>query len=88
MLLSTNCPGFKEISSTTTLGILGNPTIDNFHVKNNTTQVQTTDFTASTIRKILATTESIFEPLGLLSPAVIAYKIFLQKLWQEKTTMR
>ena len=33
---------------------------------------------------MLATTASIFDPLGLLSPAVIAYKIFLQKLWQDK----
>ena len=31
-----------------------------------------------------ATTPSIFEPLGLLIPAVIAYKLFLQKLWQDK----
>ena len=43
-----------------------------------------TDSTASTKRKVLATTASIFDPLGLLSPAVIAYKIFLQKLWQDK----
>ena len=64
--------------------LLRNPTIDNFQVKNNTTQVQPTDFTASTNRKMLATTASIFEPLGQLSPAVIAYKIFLQKLWQDK----
>ena len=33
---------------------------------------------------VLATTASIFDPLGLLSPAVIAYKIFLQKLWPDK----
>ena len=33
---------------------------------------------------MLATTASIFDPLGLLSPAVIAYKIFLQKLWQDE----
>ena len=33
---------------------------------------------------MLATTASIFDPLGLLSPAVIAYKLFLQKLWQDK----
>jgi len=68
----------------TTLGLLWNPAIDNFQVKNNTTQVQPTDSTASTNRKVLATTASIFEPLGLLSPAVIAYKIFLQRLWQDK----
>jgi len=33
---------------------------------------------------VLAITASIFDPLGLLSPAVIVYKIFLQKLWQDK----
>jgi len=32
---------------------------------------------------VLATTASIFDPLGLLSPAVIAFKIYLQKLWQD-----
>jgi len=46
--------------------------------------VQPTDSTASAKRKVLATTASIFDPLGLLSPAVIAFKIFLQKLWQDK----
>jgi len=52
---------------------------------NNTTQVQTSNCTASTKRKMVATTALIFDPLGLLSPAVIAYKIFLQKLWQNKS---
>ena len=46
--------------------------------------MQQTNSTVSTKRKVLATTASIFDPLGLLSPAVIAYKIFLQKLWQNK----
>jgi len=46
--------------------------------------VQKTNSTASTKRRVLATTASIFDPLGLLSPAVIAYKIFLQKLWQDR----
>ena len=57
---------------------------DQLQVKNSITQVQLTDFTASTKRKVLATTASIFDPLGLLSQAGIAYKIFLQKLWQDK----
>jgi hypothetical protein len=35
-------------------------------------------------RRVLAITAFIFVPLGLLSPAVIANKIFLQKLWQDK----
>ena len=30
-----------------------------------------------------ATTPSIFKPLGLFGTAVIDYKIFLQKLWQD-----
>jgi len=46
--------------------------------------VQTTNSTASTKRKVLAITASIIDPPGLLSPAVIPYKIFLQKLWQDK----
>ena len=74
----------KENKFQTRLGLLRKPTIDNFQVKNNTTQVQPTDSTASTNRKMLATTASICEPLGLLSPAVIAYKIFLEKLWKDK----
>jgi len=53
MLLSTNRPVVKEISSTTTFRLLLNPTSLNFQVKNNTTQVQTTNSTASTKRKVL-----------------------------------
>jgi len=67
----------------TTLGLLWNPTNDQLQVKN-TIQVQLTDSTVSTKRRVTATRASIFDPLGLLSPAVIAYKIFLQKLWQDK----
>jgi len=63
----------------TTLGLLWNPRNDQLQVKN-ITQVQITGCTASTKCKVLATTASIFDPHGLLSPAVIAYKIFLQKL--------
>jgi len=46
--------------------------------------MHSTDSPASTKRKVLAIRASIFDPLGLLSPAVVAYKIFLQKLWQDK----
>jgi len=67
ILLSTNCSVFKKIISTTTLGLLRNTTIDIFQVKNNTTQVQQTNSTASTKRKILATILSIYDPLGTLS---------------------
>jgi len=68
----------------TTLGLLWIPTADQLQVRNNTTQVLPFNATGSTKRKVLAITASIFDPLGLLSPAVIAYKTFLQKLWQDK----
>jgi hypothetical protein len=64
----------------TTLGLLWNPKNNKLQVKSSLTQMQTINFTGSTKRKVLAITASIFDPLGLLSPAVIAYKIFLQKL--------
>jgi hypothetical protein len=64
----------------TTLRLQWNPKNDQLQVKNNISQVQITDSTQSTKRKGLATTAFIFDLLGLLSPAVIAYKIFLQKL--------
>jgi len=35
-------------------------------------------------RRVLTTTESMLVSLGQLSPNLIAYKIFLQKLWQYK----
>jgi len=68
----------------TTLGLLWNPKRDQLQVKSNLTHMQAMNSTASTKRKVLAITASIFDPLGLLSPAVIAYKMFLQKLWQDK----
>jgi len=67
----------------TTLGFLWDPAADQLQFKN-IKQVQTIDSTMSTKRKLLAITESIFDPLGLLSPALIVYMIFLQKLWQDK----
>ena len=64
----------------TTLGLLWNPKNDQLQVKSSLIQMQTTDSTASTKCKVLAITASIFDPIRLLSSAVIAYKIFLQKL--------
>jgi hypothetical protein len=66
-----------------TLRLLWNPTTDQLQVKHSYSPGQTTNST-STKCTVLATTASIFDPLGLLSPAVISYKIFLQKLWQDK----
>jgi len=64
----------------TTLGLLSNPAVDQLQVKNNTTQVQPTDSTKGTKRRVLATTAFIFDPLRPLSSAVIVYKIFQKKL--------
>jgi hypothetical protein len=69
----------------TTLGLLWNPQNDHLQVKNNFIQEQTTDSTASTKHKVLATVASIFDPFRLLSPAVIAIKTFLQKLARQTT---
>jgi hypothetical protein len=68
----------------TTLGLLWNPKTDKLQVKSSLTQMHKTNSTECTKRKVLAIAASIFDPLGLLSPAVIAYKIFLQELWQDK----
>jgi hypothetical protein len=68
----------------TTFGLLWNPKNNKLQVKSNFTHLQTTNSTESTKLKVLAITASILDPLGLLSPAVIAYKIFLQKLWRDK----
>jgi hypothetical protein len=66
-----------------TLGLQWNPKHDYFQVKNNSSFVQANSAT-STKRKVLAMTASIFDPLGLLSSSVVAYKMLLQKLWQDK----
>jgi hypothetical protein len=66
-----------------TLGLHWNPRKDQLQVKNNSSLVST-DPTASTKRKVLATTTSIFDSLEVLSPAIITYKMFLQRLWLDK----
>jgi hypothetical protein len=70
-------------NSITTLGLQCNSKHDYFQVKINSLLVQANSST-STKRKALAVTASIFKPLGLLSPSIISYKMFLQKLWQDQ----
>ena len=37
----------------------------------------------TTKREVLATIASIYDPLGLMTPATITMKIFLQQLWEK-----
>jgi len=65
-----------------TLGLLWHPSSDQLQVKDNSASTSKNS-TVSTKRNVLARIASIFDPLGLLSPIVIAHKMFLQKLWQD-----
>ena len=65
-----------------TLGLLWHPATDELQVRDNSS-FTSRDSTTSTKRSVLARIASIFDPLGLLSPIVIAHKTFLQKLWQD-----
>jgi hypothetical protein len=63
-----------------TLGLHWLPRIDKLQVKN----VEPTQTTINTKRKVLSKVASIFYPLGQISPSVIMYKAYLQKLWQDE----
>ena len=66
-----------------TLGLQWNPSSDQLQVRNVKLSSQSNS-SVSTKRTVLSTTASIFDPLGLLSPTVIKYKMFIQVLWQHK----
>jgi hypothetical protein len=53
-------------------------------VKNSSSSTSA-DTQQSTKRQGLARIESIFDPLGLVSPTVIAHKTFPQKLWHDNS---
>ena len=54
----------------------------------NTLAEETTNSTVSTNHKVSAIIASIFKCFGLLNSALIAYKTFLHKLWQDTTMGR
>ena len=66
-----------------TLGLLWLPKKDQLQVKNSN-PFPTTNVKIDTKRKVLAQVAPIFDPLGLISPSVIVYKTYLQRLWQDK----
>lgn len=60
------------------LGIIWEPTSDEFHFHYKTTEKPLTKITK---RTILSDVAKLFDPLGLINPVVVRAKIFLQELW-------
>lgn len=69
---------FNKEESIKTLGLSWHPTSDKFLVANSLSCKTKNKITK---RVVLSLVASIFDPLGLVSPIVISYKMFLQKLW-------
>lgn len=67
---------FDETSTVKILGLYWNPHNDCFSFK-----VSLPSIVPKTKRSILSESSKIFDPLGLVSPAVILVKILFQKLW-------
>ncbi|XP_011690496.1 PREDICTED: uncharacterized protein LOC105451622 [Wasmannia auropunctata] len=72
----------KSLQSDDKLKILGinwNPSVDAFQI-----QVDLPDAMPKTKRTILATIARLFDPLGWVTPATVAAKVFMQQLWRLK----
>lgn len=65
-------------SDSKTLGFVWSPISDTFQIAHNDNINRSKPVTKREVASIVA---SIFDPLGLISPVVILYKIFLQQLW-------
>ncbi|XP_036143399.1 uncharacterized protein LOC118645797 [Monomorium pharaonis] len=59
------------------LGIAWNPTRDAFQIK-----ISTEDLIPRTKRTILSTVAKLYDPLGWVTPVIVASKIFMQQLWR------
>jgi hypothetical protein len=68
---------FDSGNSVKCLGIYWNTSRDSFEF-----QVKLPSSSASTKRAVLSEMSKLFDPLGWLSPVVIAAKIFMQSLWK------
>ena len=80
MIMNSTIPKDDQLEKTTVkvLGLQWHTETDQLKVPtdkfNNTVQ-------ATTIREVLATIASLYDPLGLLSPTTIKMRLFLQDLW-------
>jgi Pao retrotransposon peptidase. len=68
---------FSENDQVSALGLLWNPTTDQFQFKMRISPLSV----PLTKRKILSTIAQLFDPLGWLAPVVVQAKILLQQLW-------
>jgi hypothetical protein len=75
---------FDKVENARALGLLWHPALDQFQVASGITPSAVKGY-MDTKRKVLAIIASIFDPLGLVTPVVMAYKIFMQTLWQVKS---
>ena len=67
-----------------TLGLLWNPNTGQLQVKGSSTHTTTSNHPAVTKHNVLSIVASIFDPIGLVSPIIFTYKLFLQTLWEDK----
>ena len=72
------CHEFKQLPAERALGVWWNPIEDEFYFK-----IEIKDH-RKTKRGLLSFICSIFDPLGFLSPVLIAPKVILQSLWKKK----
>ena len=80
----SNLPKFNEImnadvGSTSVLGLGWHPNNDTIFI-----QCKFDIEGVITKRKILSMIASLFDPLGLIGPAILPFKIFIQLLWKAK----
>ncbi|GFS95483.1 uncharacterized protein TNCV_2806081 [Trichonephila clavipes] len=71
---------FATLTETKTLGVSWKPNLDCFLIK-----VKVCLDSSYTKRDILSTIAKIFDPVGLMAPVISKAKIFLQRLWRNKS---
>jgi hypothetical protein len=69
-----------------TLGLLWHPLSDHLLISKGTCAQKLRELKSSPVSKriISSIVAAIFDPLGLISPVVVVYKIFMQELWLHK----